>query len=169
MNLVQIGKFIAELRKELKLTQDQFGEKIGVTNKTVSRWETGIYLPPADALLAMSQLFDISINEILSGRRLSEKEYKEAAEENITQTLKASSFSLKEKIDFYKTKWLKEHIAIMVIIGICIIGVVLFGIISKQIGFIGIAGLMLLLAHGWRNNTMMSYVEKNAYNGTGDR
>ena len=169
MNLVQIGKFIAELRKELKLTQDQFGEKIGVTNKTVSRWETGIYLPPADALLAMSQLFDISINEILSGRRLSEKEYKEAAEENITQTLKASSFSLKEKIDFYKTKWLKEHIAIMVIIGICIIGVMLFGIISKQMSFIGIAGLMLLLAHGWRNNTMMSYVEKHAYNGTGDR
>ena len=140
-----------------------------MTNKTVSRWETGIYLPPADALLAMSQLFDISINEILSGRRLSEKEYKEAAEENITQTLKASSFSLKEKIDFYKTKWLKEHIAIMVIIGICIIGVILFGIISKQMSFIGIAGLMLLLAHGWRNNTMMSYVEKNAYNGTGDR
>lgn len=169
MNLVQIGKFIAELRKELKLTQDQFGEKIGVTNKTVSRWETGIYLPPADALLAMSQLFDISINEILSGRRLSEKEYKEAAEENITQTLKASSFSLKEKIDFYKTKWLKEHIAIMVLIGICIIGVMLFGIICQQMSFIGIAGLMLLLAHGWRNNTMMSYVEKNAYNGTGDR
>ena len=140
-----------------------------MTNKTVSRWETGIYLPPADALLAMSQLFDISINEILSGRRLSEKEYKEAAEENITQTLKASSFSLKEKIDFYKTKWLKEHIAIMVIIGICIIGVILFGIISKQMSFIGIAGLMLLLAHGWRNNTMMSYVEKHAYNGTGDR
>lgn len=102
MNLVQIGKFIAELRKELKLTQDQFGEKIGVTNKTVSRWETGIYLPPADALLVMSQLFDISINEILSGRRLSEKEYKEAAEENITQTLKASSFSLKEKINFIR-------------------------------------------------------------------
>lgn len=57
----------------------------------------------------------------------------------------------------------------MVLIGICIIGVMLFGIISKQMGFIGIAGLMLLLAHGWRNNTMMSYVEKHAYNGTGDR
>ncbi len=52
MDLVQIGKFIAELRKEQKLTQEQFGEKIGVTNKTVSRWENGNYLPPADALLS---------------------------------------------------------------------------------------------------------------------
>lgn len=42
MDLVQIGKFIAELRKEQKLTQEQLGEKIGVTNKTISRWENGI-------------------------------------------------------------------------------------------------------------------------------
>lgn len=167
MDLVQIGKFIAELRKEQKLTQEQFGEKIGVTNKTVSRWETGSYLPPADALLAMSQLFDVSVNEILSGKRLSAEKYKKAAEENLTHTLKSSSFSLKEKIDFYKTKWLKEHIAIMVFIGICIIGVMLVGIINKQGWLIAIAGLMIPVAHGWSNNTMMSYVEKNAYDGSG--
>ena len=46
MNSVEIGKFIAALRKEQKLTQEQFGERLGVTNKTVSRWETGTYLPP---------------------------------------------------------------------------------------------------------------------------
>ena len=169
MNLVRIGKFIAELRKEQKLTQEQFGEKIGVTNKTVSRWETGAYLPPVDALLAMSQLFDISINELLSGRRLQAEEYKEVAEKNLTQTLKASSFSLKEKIEFYKTKWLKEHIAIMVLVGICILGVLLVGIVSKQIWLIYLSGLMLLITHGWRNNTMMAYVEKNAYNEAGER
>lgn len=169
MDLVQIGKFIAELRKEQKLTQEQFGEEIGVTNKTVSRWETGSYLPPADALLAMSQLFDVSVNEILSGKRLSAEEYKEAAEENITHTLKSSSFSLKEKIDFYKAKWLKEHIASMVFIGICIMGVILAGIINKQGWLITIAGLMIPVAHGWRNNVMMSYVEKNAYDGIGEK
>ena len=167
MDLVQIGKFIAELRKEQKFTQEQFGEKIGVTNKTVSRWETGSYLPPADALLAMSQLFDVSVNEILSGKRLTAEEYKEAAEENLTHTLKSSSFSLKEKIDFYKAKWLKEHMAIMVFIGICIIGVMLAGIINKQGWLIAIAGVMIPVAHGWRNNTMMSYVEKNVYDGSG--
>ena len=63
MDLIQIGKFIAELRKEQKLTQEQFGEKVGVTNKTVSRWENGNYLPPADILLTISQMFDILYDE----------------------------------------------------------------------------------------------------------
>lgn len=169
MDLVQIGKFIAELRKEQELTQEQLGEKIGVTNKTVSRWENGNYLPPSDVLLAMSQLFDVSVNEILSGKRLLAEEYKEAAEINLAQTLKASSFSLKERIDFYKAKWLKEHISIMVFIGICIIGVALAGVACKQGWIISIAIFLLLVAHGWRNNTMMAYVEKNAYDGRGTR
>ena len=169
MDLVQIGKFIAELRKEQELTQEQLGEKIGVTNKTVSRWENGNYLPPADVLFAMSQLFDVSVNELLSGKRLLAEEYKEAAETNLTQTLKASSFSLKERIDFYKAKWLKEHSSIMVFIGICIMGVALVGVVCKQGWIISIAILLLLVAHGWRNNTMMAYVEKNAYDGSGTR
>ena len=123
MDLIKIGKFIAELRKEKGLTQEQLGDKIGVTNKTISRWETGTYLPPADAMLAMGEVFNVSVNEILSGSRLTESEYKKAAEENLMQTIKASSFSLKDKVEFFKKKWLKEHIAIMVFIGICIIAV----------------------------------------------
>lgn len=169
MDLVKIGKFIAELRKEQKLTQEQFGEKIGVTNKTVSRWENGNYLPPADILLTISQLFDVSVNEILCAKRLSEDEYKEAAEINLAHTLQSSSFSLREKIDFYKTKWLKEHIAIMVLIGVCILGIMLAGIIFKQSWLTIIAVLLIPVAHGWRNNTMMSYVEKHAYGGSETR
>ena len=165
MDLVQIGKFIAELRKEQKLTQEQFGERIGVTNKTVSRWENGNYLPPADALLSMSKLFGVSVNEILSGQRLSEEEYKEAAEENLAHTLKASSFSVKEKLEFYKKKWLKEHIAIMVFAGLCIACILLAGIIVQQGWLIALAGLLMPALHGWRNNAMMAYAERNAYDG----
>ena len=62
MNLIEIGKFIAQLRKERMLSQEQLGKIIGVTNKTISRWETGTYLPPAEMLLSMSKLFDVSIN-----------------------------------------------------------------------------------------------------------
>lgn len=127
----KIGKFIAELRKENGLTQEQLGDKIGVTNKTISRWETGTYLPPADAMLAMGEVFNVSVNEILSGSRLTESEYKKAAEENLMQTIKASSFSLKDKVEFFKKKWLKEHIAIMVFIGICIIAVFIAGFLTK--------------------------------------
>lgn len=168
MDLKNTGKFLAELRKEKGYTQEQLGEKIGVTNKTISRWETGIYLPPADALLALGELFNISINEILSGKRLTETEYKEAAEENLTQTIKASSFSLKDKIEFFKKKWIKEHIAIMVFIGICIIAVLIAGIMVKNIILVSILPMLILIAHIWRNNTMMAYVERNAYDGTGN-
>ncbi len=166
MDLIQIGKFIAQLRKERGLSQEQLGEIIGVTNKTISRWETGTYLPPAEMLISMSELFDVSINELLSGKRLSQEEYKAAAETNLSQTVKASSFTLEEKISFYKRKWLKDHIAPMCCCGIGIIAVWVTGIIFKQP--LLTAGSMILLAasHAWRNNAMMTYVERNAFDDT---
>ena len=168
MDLIQTGKFIAKLRKEQGLTQEQLGEKIGVTNKTVSRWETGVYLPPADAMIALGELFNVSVNEILSGKRLTDAEYKEAAEENLTQAIKASIFSTKDKTEFFKKKWLKEHIAIMVFIGICIIAVLVVGIIKNNIMLISITPMLILVAHAWRHNTMMAYVEHHVYDGTGN-
>lgn len=168
MDLMKTGKFIADLRKEKGLTQEQLGDKIGVTNKTVSRWETGVYLPPADVMLALGELFNVSVNEILSGKRLTDAEYKEAAEENLTQAIKASSFSLKDKIEFFKKKWLKEHIAILVFIGICIMAVLIVGIMIKNAILVSITPMLILVAQAWRNNTMMAYVERNAYDGTGN-
>lgn len=165
MNLIMIGKFISELRKEQGYTQEQLGEKIGVTNKTVSRWETGTYLPPADILLVLSNLFGVSINEILSGRRLAEEDYKTAAEANLVKAVKESSFSLKEKTDFYKKKWLREHIAIMCFLGICIVGVFAAGIVSGEYWLGYVSMVMLISGHCWRNNAMMAYVEKKIYNG----
>lgn len=167
MDLLKTGKFIAQLRKETGLTQEQLGEKVGVTNKTVSRWETGTYLPPADALVIMSELFGVSINDLLSGKRLAQEEYKQAAEDNLRQTIQSSSFTLKEKIDFFKKKWLKEHIAIMLFIGLCILGVLIAGLWMKNATVSYLAIVLLILAHCWRNNTMMAYVENNAYDGSG--
>lgn len=168
MDLLKTGKFIADLRKEKGLTQEQLGDKIGVTNKTVSRWETGVYLLPADMMLALGELFNVSVNEILSGKRLTDAEYKEAAEENLMQAIKASNFSLKDKIGFFKKKWLKEHIAIMVFIGICIMAVLIVGIMIKNAILVSITPMLILVAQAWRNNTMMAYVERNAYDGTGN-
>ena len=96
MDLQLVGKFIAELRKAQGLTQEQLGEKLDVTNKTVSRWETGAYLPPAEALLEMSGLFSVSINEILSGKRLSEEEYRAAAEENLEHVIQRRTPKMKK-------------------------------------------------------------------------
>ena len=110
----------------------------------------------------------VSLTIILaSGKRLSKEEYREAAEKNLRQTIKASSFSLKEKIDYFKKKWLKEHIAMMVLWGICIIGVFITGIILSKPLLVSGSVILLVLGHGWGNNTMMTYVEQNAFDGSG--
>ena len=100
-----MGSFLAELRKEHNLTQADLGEKLGVTNKTISRWETGNYMPPVEMLEALSNMYNMTINELLSGKKLSTEEYKEMAETNIKESLKASAFDLKEKQIFLKKKW----------------------------------------------------------------
>lgn len=168
VDLQLIGKFIAELRKKQGLTQEQLGEELGVSNKTVSRWETGVYLPPAESLLAMSGLFGISINEILSGKRLSAEEYRAAAEENLEQAIRGGSFSLRERVRFYKKKWLREHILPMCCWAIGIIGVLVAGCVLKEMVLAPVAVLLLLLGRGWQNNAMMTYVEQHAYDGTGE-
>lgn len=167
MDMIQIGKFIAQLRKEHGFTQEQFGQKIGVTGKTVSRWETGTYLPPADALMAMSELFSVSVNEILSGRHLQPEEYWAAAEKNLTHTISSGNFTLQERINYYKKKWLKDHVSVLVLLGIGILAVYSAGLLLRNPWWISGSLVLMLLAHGWRHNTMMAYVERMAFDGTG--
>ena len=89
MDTQKIGLFLKELRKENNMTQEQLGERIGVTNKTISRWETGSYMPPVESLVLLSDIYDISINEILAGERVEEDKIKEVADDNATKMLEA--------------------------------------------------------------------------------
>ncbi len=98
MDMQKIGKFLAELRKSKNLTQDELGEKIGVTNKTVSRWENGNYLPPVEILQMLSKTYGVSINELLSGERLTDEHYKENAEEYIVVDLIRKRKEAKKKL-----------------------------------------------------------------------
>lgn len=87
MDAKKIGAFLKELRNEKGMTQEQLGEKIGVSNKTISRWETGNYMPSVDCLNMLSDIYNISINEILAGERASGEAFTKIAEQNITVTL----------------------------------------------------------------------------------
>lgn len=87
MNQKQIGLFIAQLRREKNLTQEQLGERVGVTNKTVSRWENGNYMPDLATLQILCAELDVSVNELLSGRRLEEEEFRQKADENLLCTM----------------------------------------------------------------------------------
>lgn len=89
MDLVRIGGFLRQLRKEHGLTQEQLGEKVGATNKTISRWETGVYMPPVECLAMLSELYGVSINEIVAGKRVETESFADVAEDNITDALKS--------------------------------------------------------------------------------
>ena len=102
MDMIKMGRFLSELRKENNYTQAQLVEKLGVTNKTISRWETGTYMPPVEMLQILSDMYNISINEIISGERLSIEEYKTKAEENIKSVLGESAFTWKDRVVFSK-------------------------------------------------------------------
>ena len=94
MDMQKIGNFLSTLRKEHNLTQAELGDKIGVTNKTISRWENGNYLPPVEMLQILSNTFEVSINEILNGERISETDYRAISEENIKSALKKSDHTI---------------------------------------------------------------------------
>ena len=70
MNQEKIGKFIAECRKEKKITQEQLAEQLGVTSKSISKWETGHCLPDASKYKLLCEILGITVNELFSGERL---------------------------------------------------------------------------------------------------
>ncbi len=101
MDQIKIGKFIAALRKERGMTQEQLGEKLGVTNKTVSRWENGNYMPGVEILSLLSKEFGVTINELISGERLASEDFKKAADDNLAAALDNSALTLKDKTAFF--------------------------------------------------------------------
>ena len=105
MDLDKIGKFIALNRKNKGLTQEQLAEKLGVTNKTVSRWETGKYMPDLSLLKPLSEELGITLNELLSGEKIEEQKIVENTEKNIINT-----------IDYSNKKVENEHKKISIIL-----------------------------------------------------
>lgn len=169
MDQIKTGKFIATLRKEKELTQEQLGEKLGVTNKTISRWENGNYMPDIEMLSLLSKEFDVSINELISGERLLLDDFKKAADNNLVTALNNSTFTLKEKIAFFKKKWLREHIATIVLCIVVWIGIMLWVALNNSYALLGAIGSILaILFYVVLYNRMMAYVENHAYRATSD-
>ncbi len=169
MDLIKIGKFLAKLRREKNYTQEELGERIGVTNKTISRWENGNYLPGVDMLQILSREFSVSINELLCGERLDEADYRENAEKVILSVLEKSPFSLKEKCSFFQKKWKKDHLAARLLSVMLVLGIMAFGIFTEKYYISGIGVLVGAALYLILYNRMMAYVEKNAYDGSGGR
>ena len=93
MDQERIGKFIASCRKEQNLTQANLAEKLGITDRAVSKWETGRSLPDASIMPELCAILDININELFSGERIGMDQYQEMAEQHLLEMRKAEELT----------------------------------------------------------------------------
>lgn len=101
MDQIKIGRFIAQIRKEKGMTQRQLSEKLGISDKTVSKWECGNGLPEVSLMLPLCDILGISVNELLSGEIIKDIDYKMKAEENMMSLLKEKEENKKKlKLSF---------------------------------------------------------------------
>ena len=115
MDQKKIGGFLRELRKSAGFTQEQAAEKLGISSRTISRWETGAYMPDISMLVDIAELYDVDIREIIDGERKEEnmnREVKEVAE-------KMADYSTMEKNNIFK--WFKMMGIGTMIISLCLI------------------------------------------------
>ena len=117
MDQVKIGKFIADRRKNANYTQMQLAEKLGITDRAVSKWETGKSLPDSSLMLDLCGILDITVNDLLSGEVITVENYNKELENKLIEMVKE-----KEAAD-------KRLLTLEVVIGVLSIIVLLVPII----------------------------------------
>lgn len=107
MDQIKIGKFIAACRKNVNLTQMQLAEMLGITDRAVSKWETGRSLPDSAVMLELCGILEITVNDLLSGERITMQDYNKEMENNLIEMVKQ-----KEESD-------KRLLRLEIVMGIC--------------------------------------------------
>lgn len=87
VDIQKVGAFIAQCRKEHNWTQKELGEKLGVTDKAISKWENGRSFPDITLLESLCETFDITVSELLSGKKIEPKDYKRETERLLIQSI----------------------------------------------------------------------------------
>ncbi len=97
MEKIKIGRFIATCRKEKNITQEQLAEMLGITNKSISKWENGICLPDASLYEPLCAILNITINELFAAQRIKDEDYKRIADKNLMEMLKYKLYCMSDK------------------------------------------------------------------------
>ena len=164
MDMSKMGAFLQTLRREQGLTQEQLGEKLRISSKTISRWETGTYMPPVEMLLALSELYGVSMNELVAGERLTPEELPAKAEENLAAVMKENAaFHLEERRDYWQQKWLSDHRwTIALLVGVFTAASLLFLSLDKvkPVAFMSLISMGLAVFLRYRRD---DYVEHHLY------
>ena len=100
MEQEKIGKFIAECRKKKNMTQQRLAEKLGISDRTVGNWENGRNMPDLSLFKPLCNELEISLNDLMSGEKVEEKEYKDKLEENIINTIDYTNKKIENKNSF---------------------------------------------------------------------
>ena len=102
MDLIKIGKFIADCRKKKSITQEELAEKLNITDRAVSKWERGLSLPDAGKMIDLCNILEINVNELLNGERIDMKDYEKKNEELLLELAKQDELKNKKMItDMY--------------------------------------------------------------------
>jgi len=109
MNQEKIGRFISEKRREKHLTQSELAERLGITDRAISKWENGVCLPDAGTMPELCKILDITINDLFSGEKVDTKKNEKKLEQNLLEMTK-----MKEEKD-------KQLLNLEIIIGIVLV------------------------------------------------
>ena len=118
MDQIKIGKFIAECRKNKKITQSQLAEKLGITDRAVSKWETGNGMPDSSIMLELCEILEISVNELLSGEVINMENYNVNVEKNLLEMVKEKENSDKRLLKMEIATGIVTVIPFLVLLGI---------------------------------------------------
>lgn len=121
MNQEKIGRFLSDLRKEQEMTQQQLADAIGVSNKTISKWECGKGMPEISSIIPLCETLHINVNELLSGERLPEDGYSKKAEENMMSLIHETEIC-KKKSNNSLLIILVTVMAVLLGVGLTIVG-----------------------------------------------
>ena len=135
MDQVKIGKFIAERRKMADLTQAQLAEHLNITDRAISKWETGKSLPDASIMLDLCTILKISVNDLLTGEVVTMDNYSKELENNLLEMIRQ-----KEECD-------RRLLRTEVVMGICcILPLIAAIIIVKTVPMTELSGTLIALA-----------------------
>ena len=140
LDLIKTGSFISEMRKDKGLTQKELADQVGVSDKAVSRWETGKGLPDTSIMPELCKVLDINVNELLSGERLNAEAYGGKAEEMMVSLVK----------DVQENRNDKKSAVLGLVLGLALLIIGLAGIVtvngSRVVYFLDIPSVVFVLA-----------------------
>lgn len=140
IDLIKIGNFIAEMRKEKNITQSMLAEKLGITDRAISKWERGICLPDAGLMISLCGILGISVNDLLTGEKISMEKTSEVTEKNLVEL--AAKLGRSNKM-LLRAEIIYTTIILLFFIGICCLTETFVD--SQNLKIVIIAGSVVLL------------------------